>query len=494
MTTLPVLARRAGVGALDADHLVRLTTSWGMLADLCFSDLLLYVPVTGELRAAEGTESEPKYMIVAQVRPATSRTLYSRDLVGTVVPASSTPGITQCMTTGHIAFRESRMMHADEHRVSFCIPVRHHDKVVAVMVREYELNSKRVRGELEREYVSLFERFANMITRGEFPFYVDEPAEAPRVGDGVMVLDQDGNITFMSPNAASGLHRLGHFSARVGDHFSELGVDMTAAERARVTRLPVVEEVETRPDSIIIFHAIPLLADGEYSGALVLMRDITELRRRDRLLLSKDATIREVHHRVKNNLQTISSLLRLQARRIGSDAGRGSLMEAERRIRSMALVHEILSRDVGDQVDFQEVVGAVVQLAQESVPPGLMLDISVAGAPGELDAAKATPLALTIAELIQNSIEHAFGGREEGRESRSGSITISLSRGEECLYIEVADTGVGFPEGFDPENSSSLGLAIVRSLVTTQLGGSIRFESQGGARVLIEVPVEPGLE
>ena len=169
-------------------------------------------------------------------------------------------------------------------------------------------------------------------------------------------------------------------------------------------------------------------------------------------------------------------------------------MEAERRIRSMALVHEILSRDVGDQVDFQEVVGAVVQLAQESVPPGLMLDISVAGAPGELDAAKATPLALTIAELIQNSIEHAFGGREEGRESRSGSITISLSRGEECLYIEVADTGVGFPEGFDPENSSSLGLAIVRSLVTTQLGGSIRFESQGGARVLIEVPVEPGLE
>ena len=494
MTTLPVLARRAGVGALDADHLVRLTTSWGMLADLCFSDLLLYVPVTAEPPGPDGVEPEPKYMIVAQVRPATSRTLYSRDLVGTVVPASSTPGITQCMTTGHIAFRESRLMHADEHRVSFCIPVRHHDKVVAVMVREYELNSKRVRGELEREYVSLFERFANMITRGEFPFYVDEPAEAPRVGDGVMVLDQEGNIIFMSPNAASALHRLGHFAARVGDPFSELGIEMTAADRARVTRLPVVEEVETRPDSIIIFHAIPLLAEGEYTGALILMRDITELRRRDRLLLSKDATIREVHHRVKNNLQTISSLLRLQARRIDSDAGKGALMEAERRIRSMALVHEILSRDVGDQVDFHEVVAAIVQLAHESVPPGLVLDIKVVGAAGELGAARATPLALALAELIQNSIEHAFGGRDEGQEARSGNITIAFDRGEERLDIAVTDTGVGFPEGFDPEGSSSLGLAIVRSLVTTQLGGSIRFESQGGAKVLIEVPVEPSFE
>ena len=490
MTTLAALVRKAGVDPDDAEHLQKLTASWGMLADLCFSDLILYVPTRYEPRTDSLGATELNYMVVAQVRPATSRTLYPRDLVSTVVSASSVPGITQCMSSGHIAFKESRMMHAEEHRVSFCIPVRRGDRLVAAMVRDYELNAKRVRGELERVYVSLFERFANMITHGDFPFDADDPAEAPRVGDGVMVLDSEGRITFMSPNAASALHRLGRHVARVGDPFEELGLDITAVTRAQATLSPVVEEVERRPDSTIMFQAIPLLDQNAYSGAMVLVRDITELRRRDRLLLSKDATIREVHHRVKNNLQTISSLLRLQIRRLDSEVGKEALMEAERRIRAMALVHEILSREVGDEVDFQEVVSAIIQLAHESVPPDLHLEIEVTGSPGELDASIATPLALALAELIQNSIEHAFSARTEGLGERTGRIMVRLARNSSKLAIEVRDTGVGFGEGFDPNDITSLGLSIVKSLITSQLEGKIAFGSGPGAAIKIEVPVD----
>src|SRR5207302_67420 len=100
----------------------------------------------------------------------------------------------------------------------------------------------------------------------------------------------------------------------------------------------------------------------EVTGAVVLLRDISELRRRDRLLVSKDATIREIHHRVKNNLQTISSLLRLQGRRLESPEGRTALRESERRIRSIAIVHEILSREAGDQVPFDEIVRSLVRM------------------------------------------------------------------------------------------------------------------------------------
>ena len=105
-----------------------------------------------------------------------------------------------------------------------------------------------------------------------------------------------------------------------------------------------------RPDVIVLVHCIPLLSHGVVTGAMILLRDVTDVRRLDRLLLSKDAAIREVHHRVKNNLQTISSLLSLQARRVGDRAARVALHEAERRVRSIALVHEILSRDPSDQV------------------------------------------------------------------------------------------------------------------------------------------------
>src|SRR6185436_12504808 len=108
--------------------------------------------------------------------------------------------------------------------------------------------------------------------------------------------------------------------------------------------------------------------DGDViTGGIVLMRDVTDLRRRDRLLLSKDAAIREVHHRVKNNLQTISSLLRLQARRLDPGEGREALAEAERRIRSIALVHEILSREAGEQVDFNDIVPSLVRMAEDGL-------------------------------------------------------------------------------------------------------------------------------
>ena len=100
---------------------------------------------------------------------------------------------------------------------------------------------------------------------------------------------------------------------------------------------------------------------------MLLVRDVTDLRKRDRLLISKDATIREIHHRVKNNLQTISSLLRLQARRLENPEAKAAVSESVRRIRTIALVHESLSREPGDDVTFIEIVRPLLRLAEESL-------------------------------------------------------------------------------------------------------------------------------
>src|SRR5439155_1169889 len=118
---------------------------------------------------------------------------------------------------------------------------------------------------------------------------------------------------------------------------------------ASVTFAPHTGELE-RDEISILLRVMPLFEDDDPTGALLLMRDVSDLRRRDRMLLSKDATIREIHHRVKNNLQTIASLLRLQARRLHSPEGRAALVESERRIRSIAIVHDTLSPDAGDVV------------------------------------------------------------------------------------------------------------------------------------------------
>jgi len=246
---------------------------------------------------------------------------------------------------------------------------------------------------------------------------------------------------------------------------------------------------------IVLMQCTPLLDHGSVTGAMVLLRDVTDLRRLDRLLLSKDAAIREVHHRVKNNLQTISSLLRLQARRLEPGKGQEALREAERRVRSIALVHEILSREPGDDVPFDEIVDSLVRMAEDSVVSGGRIAIEVSGDVGEVAADVATPLAVVLAELLQNAVEHAFpalGGdvlTEDLDGEPVGHVALELAHDATRLTLKVRDDGCGLPPGFSIDNTSSLGLSIVRDLVTSQLEGSIAMESEQGTLVTIEVPV-----
>src|SRR3984957_6980941 len=277
-----------------------------------------------------------------------------------------------------------------------------------------------------------------------------------------------------------------------GRRLSELGIDDAALDWALRAGCPVTEEVERRPDVIVLMQCTPLLEQETVTGAMVLLRDVTDLRRLHRLLLSKDAAIREVHHRVKNNLQTISSLLHLQARRAGAGAGRKALLEAERRVRSISIVHEILSRDPGDQVPFDEIVGAIVQMAKDSVVSARPVEITVAGELGEVGADVATPLAVAMAEVLQNAVEHAFepetrllrrpGSRSAKPDERGeavprgekprkaeanqiGRVTVGLEHDPATVRVTVRDDGIGLPKWFDIERTTRLRLSIVRDLV-----------------------------
>jgi two-component sensor histidine kinase len=253
-------------------------------------------------------------------------------------------------------------------------------------------------------------------------------------------------------------------------------------------RAPVTEEME-RGDVSLLMRAIPLLAGGEPVGALLLMRDVTELRRRDRMLMSKDATIREIHHRVKNNLQTIAALLRLQGRRLKTSEAREALEESERRIRSIAIVHETLSRDASDVVPFDEIVRPLVRVVEESVStPERWLHFAVEGDAGNLPGEVATPLAVVLNELMQNAVDHAFPRDGDSRDS--GHVLVRLVRTIDELRIDVVDDGVGLPPSFSLEQSTGLGLSIVQALITGELAGSMEMRNgEPGTWVHVRVPI-----
>ncbi len=341
MATLGELCRQhTSLTRDEINHLKQLVSEWGLLADLCFADLLLYVPST-----------DAEWLIVAQVRPATGQTIYLADYVG--VPADNErPLLASAFETGEISEGEIAVDSLPEPARMLAIPVRLGSKRIAVLSREWSNRTGRQPGELERTYLGIFQRFAAMIAEGSFPFHglVGDSSAAPRVGDGVMVLDDEARVRYASPNAVSALHRVGISANAVGMRLAELGFNDSPVRLAYEDRMPVIEEFDQTPSVTLLTRCMPILAGGEVTGGVLLLRDVTEVRKRDKLLLSKDATIREIHHRVKNNLQTISSLLRLQGRRLESPEAKAAVAESVRRIRTIALVHETLSREPGDDV------------------------------------------------------------------------------------------------------------------------------------------------
>ncbi|MGC8626200.1 MAG: sensor histidine kinase [Acidimicrobiales bacterium] len=494
-TLAELLEERAHLPEHAVEHLQRLVGSWDMLSDLSFSDLLLFAATP-----------EGKFVVVGQVRPTTSQTLHLEDLLGREASDPQQALLHQAWALGSVvegevvlgAGGEQVPEGRGERSRMVCIPVRCRGAVVAVLAREAPLVVGRRPGELERVYVELFDRLARMVAQGAFPFPVEEPlsSEAPRVGDGVMTMDATGRVEFASPNAVNALHRLGVYRGVLGARLDELGLEHSPVPTAFAQLSPASLELE-RGEVAVFMRCVPLLDQGKATGALVLVRDVTDLRRRDRLLLGKEVALREVHHRVKNNLQTISSLLRLQSRRLPAGDARHALEEADRRVRSIALVHEVLSRDTADVVDFNEILPSLVRMAEDLSSPNAPVAVSWTGEAGELRAQVATPLALVLNELVQNAVEHAFAlqvaqgadrkNAEHGPEA--GKVEISFDRRDGELTVNVRDSGSGLPEGFCLEETTSLGLSIVRSLVTSQLGGKIEMHNDCGTVVKLVVPV-----
>jgi two-component sensor histidine kinase len=461
------------VSALDdaeVTHLVSLCSSWQVLADLSFADLLLHVRVAG-------SES---FEVCAQLRPFTSQTLYPNDLVGSRFTEPQQPIVER-------AFREARVWEQTDPVLvngvpirMRAVPVRRNQRVIAVVTKEGSPATSRRPGRLEEVYLESSERVSDMICNGSFPFPELPPGEWPRVGDGLMLVDARGCIEWASPNALSSLRRLGVTENVHGVSLDDLGLGETPIPRALALG-EVVDGELTRTQSNVRLRAMPFLQGVVATGALCFVCDVTELRQKERVIWVKDAAIRETHHRVKNNLQTIASLLRLQARRLDSDEAKGALAESVLRIGSIAMVHEILSEEPSDVVGFAEVAQRIAAMVRDGlVAPGAKIAFSVRGSAGDLQASLATPLAVTLTELLQNAVEHAFP------DGRTGSIAVELDHQPDRVFMSVSDDGVGLdPRG---RTGTRLGLQIVRSLVE-ELGGRLEVTSERGTRAEVSIPL-----
>ena len=490
MSTLSELNKTHGSAShADIEWLSLLLADWQLVADMVFADLVLWLPTP-----------DGSFVAAGHARPSSAATIFYRDISGEPVRKEWAAQVKQAFETGKTVDTKAQAGADGTTTRLSAVPVRRKlsakseevtEVPIAVVTRHTNLTEVIMPNRLQLNYLGCGNDLGVMEYEGTFPDYANPTGPrrgAPRANDGLLRLDVDGIVLFASPNGLSAFNRMGIAGELEGKSLAEAAGPILKGKNVDESlplvltgRAPWRTDMESRTVALTV-RAIPLKAAGKRVGAIVLCRDATELRKQERELITKDATIREIHHRVKNNLQTVASLLRIQSRRTESAEAKDSLQQAMRRVSAIALVHDTLSEGLNQDVNFDEVFDRILMLATE-VAASLNTSIKsmIDGKFGQLRSEIATPLAVALTEVITNAVEH-------GLADRSGVVAVNAERKQKQLLITVSDNGRGLTDG---TVGAGLGTQIIRTLIEGELRGSIHWSSpsEGGARVAISIPL-----
>jgi len=455
-TLAELISDNSKLSADEADHLAELVAEWRLLADLSFADLVLWLPIRRDEKSwPEG------YVAIAQIRPTTAATVFSNDLIGSNINWGARPRIDQALSESEIV-RDTQPELVGEIMIKEeTIPVNFKGKTLAVISRHRNSDLMRLPSKLELNYREIAHKIFQMVAEGNFPIRnsIYSSESAPRVGDGLIRLDVNGTVFFASPNARSALSRVGYQSEleqqKLGEIFASLHKgDNQPTDESWQTLLSgkFLRRAEYEsPDGVIDLLVIPLTQGNDRIGAIVLLHNVTELRNRDRALVTKDAT--------------------MQSRRVEDPTASAALSEAVRRVASIALVHETLSNQSTESVEFDHIFEQIINNAIELNPRDIKY--TKTGEFGSFDSKIATALSLVITELIHNALEHGL--------SDSGDLlSVEIVKNENSYKVTVIDNGAGLPAEFNLEKSANLGLQIANTLTKNELQGNIKLFREKG--------------
>ncbi len=496
----------------DIALLYRIEAGLAIMADVSRSDVMLCCLMDPPESASPGIEiigaparqrgAIGQILVARHAAPQSLSSIYRDDMTGRTYPLAAQP-------TVHRALMEDRRDRRAEkkippERTSSGAPVIQQvytvhnavNQAIAALLIEtsmIEYERHRSRGRPFRQAVRWLQRMA---VRGE----IEADGIAGGFGslDGIYLVDEDLCIRYMNGIAVNLFRSIGLVADMQATQVSNLEAeDEEVVGQAVQANCCVQTRHENEDGRVWVRTAIPLRAPRgplykmrrrirgrlprttstaakglpQVDGVLVLMHNATETVRRERELKVKSAMIQEVHHRVKNNLQTVAAILRLQSRRCQGPEAKQQLTEAVNRILSISVIHEFLSQDEHRPINIRDICQRILGQAQEvTVNPGQRVEIAMEGPNIRLPANQATASALVVNELLMNAVEHGL------RDRNNGEIRVALEDLGDEVRITLLDNGLGMPSDFDPDDGGSLGLQIVHTLVTDDLKGELLFE------------------
>ena len=424
----------------DIEILLQLERTLPLIGDLHSCDMFIDCP-TPEKDAA---------IVVAEYRPSTS--MYTNSIVSQLAYRKNEPAVLRTLEIG-IPTRELKALTQEKVMVKQNVTAIRNEQgsIIGVLIMErdftkdYNTNSK----------VDMLVAATEQLTT-ELISSTAQNGLAAYVNDSIVLFSKEGHAIYANPVAKNLYQSLGYQDDIIGMTFGNLALGENTFKNIKNNEY--IEDQEVAISGFILnIQYSSMDHNDEQKGIVMLVKDITYLKTKEKEIILKSVAIREIHHRVKNNLQTVASLLRLQSRRVKNKKAKKMFRETINRILSIALTHEILAQSGVDEVDIK---GIVTRLVKNTVSYGTSNELTIYkeihGDSFTLSSDKATAVALVVNELLQNCIDHAFIGRREG------SIQVTIDKGSAYSVITIKDDGIGF----DPDKikHDSLGITIVKTL------------------------------
>lgn len=453
----------------DIDKIQQVARQLDLIANLSETNVFIDCRV-------KGTNNS---IVVAEASPSSGKTLYNHPYVGTIIYEAFEPSVFFSFRTGKNIIFNNAVTQKGQLVKQSVVPIKNDaGSVIAMLIKEEGMKETTPAVQQIRSLSPAPEVMWELF----FGLSKDRPNVSDIMREHFILVDVSMEVVYLNPSAQNFIVELYNISETIGRHVCDLLPFVKALIESNEDL--VIKEIKLRKHFLEV-KKVNIYKEDEMTGMLILIRDITDLRTKEQELIVKSVAIREIHHRVKNNLQTVASLLRLQIRNGVPEESKVHLTDSLNRVLSIASVYELIlsnenvDEDMVDIASLSKKVGNTLIQHCENTELSIIMDYK--GNSIYADSKKAVSIALVVNELVQNSIKHAFIGRKKG------IISVSFERKKNDILLTVKDNGTGMKKNAVP----SLGLDIVRMLIEHDLAGEYYIKSsENGTRNHVTFPQE----
>ncbi|KHD37034.1 histidine kinase [Clostridium acetobutylicum] len=422
------------------------------------------------------TKDSDTAIVVSEARPLENKSLYKSSVVGEFALRKNEPAVLRTLEIGVPTTDLKAVTQENIVVKQNTVPIRNkNEKVIGVLIMERDV-TEHVR---QSENMEILSETTKQLSETLMSIKeVENNTAYNLINDGILAINDNGICVYANYVAKELYKKIGYKDEIVGMSFDNLVLNELKLQDILSKQKSLILETKVGKFDLQIKYGL-IKKDMKICGIIMLIKDLTDLKKKEKELVLKAVAIREIHHRVKNNLQTIASILRLQARRIEDQFAKKAFYESINRILSIATTHEVISQNGIDDADIKLIL---LKLKDNAIRNALEcnknISIKIDGDNIYVNSDKATAIAIVVNELIENSIKHAFCDKKKG------IIKILINRGYGYSSIAVNDNGSGFKDKKLREDS--LGLNIVKSIVTDKLNGDIKIETnESGTKAVL---------